>query len=876
MPPQPDVHHPQGTGKLGYHWIFQVGFLLVAVLAGGAALAALWLSFQPTLETAIVELERDPSQVGLGSTLALLVVVVAPLSVGAVGYFIAWQSVRLMHLSRYLRRLHAYAGDALRQHAYLTRFGYVERGLPFLADGRPASVDEQPLLNILIRSRTTLLLGEDGIGKTTVMRQCAYELTRKRLLLPIAFGQAPLPILVPLAAYADAPREEHQVRLHYLASQIKTFGHARLASRLLTAFDRWNVMLLCDGLDEVPDHERAAVAAELGALASDKRRSAHLVVTCALSPYMSDAARFMGLNEIPRVVATGLNADDIQRIIKQAHHAHHGRRETLDDLSNNMLGGGLGAQIAHPATLSAYLDLRASGVQPPSGRGLLLHEYATLLCQRAAGRDLDPRHIAELLSALALSMRDADLAAIPIPPGTSIGQAIATLLAEALLFGPRDASAGLPHFDDPATIERIATAAAGVGLLEWSPDRRWVKFAQRSLESTFAARALEVAYGDTGEIPPFLVAPQWQEPLLLWAGRTARPGVALRLLALANTFDTAESDIPADYGSDTTTRRQFVVALALAALLEALAPGIAPATTQQASNDELEVMQEHLRDLVDRIEEMEETPDERSRFSEILATIERDAQVDLGAHLAHIAESTRVRRLVRAQVIVLLGHFTSPSALDALMALLPDSDPVIRQAIDRAFATASLSALTRLQDALRSGDERIRMRTMEAMTSAGAAAVASARQGLDAPDPKQRAASAQALGALRATGETQRLLKRMDDSDLLVRVAATWALGQIGSPDVVPALEAHLSNAAPEVRAAVAEALGSIRTASSATALLPLLQDSDARVRAAAAESLGKLGDERAVTSLRDRLLDRDPWAQAAAATALRRLGSPQ
>jgi HEAT repeat protein len=286
----------------------------------------------------------------------------------------------------------------------------------------------------------------------------------------------------------------------------------------------------------------------------------------------------------------------------------------------------------------------------------------------------------------------------------------------------------------------------------------------------------------------------------------------------------------------------------------------------------------------------------RAHFGAALTDIEREGGVDLVAHLGTVATCTVLSRLVRAQAITVLGAWASPVAIETLITLFGETDPVLRAAVDDALVTAGAEAVGPLRAAMTLGDDQLRARAAEVLSRGGAAALSAALASLDDAEAPVRAAAARTLGALGAAqpagtasqprgrvATTRRrdveagvdaLHARLDDPSSTVRVASAWALGRIGSRRSVSILEAHLSKPDPDLRAAIAEAFGALHQTSTLDQLIKLLDDPDARVRASAAEALGRLGDKRAVTPLRKRLGDTDLWSKAAAAAALRLLGT--
>jgi HEAT repeat protein len=860
--------------QLAYH-CFLLG---LAILGAASTVVGLYVVSADTLRPALSDLQHDPTAAGIHATLLLVLVAVAPVAAAAIAYYIGWQTIRLFQLAGYLRRLRHFLASTLHTQAPLLRLGFIALGLPFAPDGQPSVGGELPLATLLAQAPGVLLLGDAGVGKTVALRQYALMLSRRRHVLAIAMGHAPLPVLVSLPAYAAAPAEPDQPRLRFLAAQIRAFGHRRLASRLLVALPRWHVTLLCDGLDEVPAAQREPIAAELAQLTTAPYARVRVVTACGLDTYLREPASFGSLTPLARVVATGLLETQLSQVLRQAARVYRAPGKSTRDVVASASTSGLGAQIGHPATLTAFLQVHAAGMVVAPGRTRLLHAYADLLCKRASGPDRGGARLKLILGRLASALRRTEGTYLPVNVDESAGDAVRQLLLTTDPLMPCARQVAPPFEVAAVDLTREMSAATRATILEWHADGLGLGFAQGALASVFAAIWLDHMDDPQRPLSAELLETTWREPVLLWSGLTAQPEqLVTRLLDLGDNVEEpprlSRSSRARITVGQAATRRTHATALALAVALEGLVPPLAArADTVPPGQRSEEAVELCLRDLFEYIQLSFGTPDQHSAFAEVIMTLERDCGCDLAVHLATVTRANELGRLVRAQSIAMLGILASPGALEALTSLLAETDPVLRQAVDAAFAAAGPAGVGALQNALSSSDERVRLRATDALSQGGAAAVRAALAGLNGPDARQRAASARALGALQAEAATEPLLARLDDGDASVRIAAAWALSQVATPRLLGAVESHLHSSDPELRATLTLALGSIRHARTLQVLVDLLADPAAQVRAAAAEALGRLGDERAVSPLRDRLADSDPWAQAAAATALRRL----
>src|SRR5262249_2579106 len=151
----------------------------------------------------VTALNDDETRVAVELTLI-------PLAAGALTYLLAAQAIRLLRLSIYLRRFHQAVGERLQRTAPLYRLSHLERGgnLPHAApiDMRGRSLGKPiTLASVLSEAPHALLLSATATGKTTALRGVAYEASRARELLPLFFGRRPLPLLISLPQYAEAP-----------------------------------------------------------------------------------------------------------------------------------------------------------------------------------------------------------------------------------------------------------------------------------------------------------------------------------------------------------------------------------------------------------------------------------------------------------------------------------------------------------------------------------------------------------------------------------------------------------------------------------------------------------------------------------------------
>ena len=192
------------------------------------------------------------------------------------------------------------------------------------------------LNEVLALGRRLVITGGPGCGKTTVLLHLAYALTLALAADDPALALArlglsaplPLPLFVPLSAYAAyrrelprrAPARERTlaafISRHLIEKQSSFDLPADFFAQLLRQGQ--SVLLLLDGLDEVPNEaERAAVRESIEDLV-DGRPELRVVVTCRSAAYQERTALGKGFREV-RVQP--LDTGHITALVRQAYAA---------------------------------------------------------------------------------------------------------------------------------------------------------------------------------------------------------------------------------------------------------------------------------------------------------------------------------------------------------------------------------------------------------------------------------------------------------------------------------------------------------------------------------------------------------------------------
>ncbi|MCA1603986.1 MAG: NACHT domain-containing protein, partial [Acidobacteria bacterium] len=105
--------------------------------------------------------------------------------------------------------------------------------------------------------RHAVVLGSPGVGKSAMTRYLARTcgLGAEAVWQRLGWEHAPIPVLVPLAAYADARAQESGLGVRQFLEQIlEKRGGEVLAAAVGRELDEGRALVLLDGVDEVPDY----------------------------------------------------------------------------------------------------------------------------------------------------------------------------------------------------------------------------------------------------------------------------------------------------------------------------------------------------------------------------------------------------------------------------------------------------------------------------------------------------------------------------------------------------------------------------------------------------------------------------------------------
>ncbi|RME87386.1 MAG: NACHT domain-containing protein, partial [Anaerolineae bacterium] len=391
--------------------------------------------------------------------------------------------------------------------------------------------DPIPVLDILREHSGVIVLGDPGSGKTTFLKSLALRLARGEGKA-IGLGDR-LPILLPLAAYANALQHEDVPLDDFIAAYFKDIGaDLPVGPMLHEALRAGRALIMLDGLDEVHslNLRNTVVERVVDFYAFHRRQGNKFLLTSRVVGYRAVRPTAEGLVECTLV---DFDDDEINEFVmrwttaleRQAQgdtlvarkDAEQDRRELLDAIYRNP---GVRRLAATPLLLTILALMKRQGVTLPERRVQLYDQYVTTLLStwnrarslsgRAPGRDLDEVQTVRILAPLAFWMHE-------VSPGVGLVKRGALLRKLEAIFQER----GDPHPQASARqfLEDVREHAAL--LLERGPDE--FGFIHLTFEEYLAAVAIALqAQGDAHTIAKIIAArvgeQAWHEVFLLTIG----------------------------------------------------------------------------------------------------------------------------------------------------------------------------------------------------------------------------------------------------------------------------------------------------------------------------------------------------------------------
>ena len=408
----------------------------------------------------------------------------------------------------------------------------------------------------------------------------------------------------------------------------------------------------------------------------------------------------------------------------------------------------------------------------------------------------------------------------------------------------------------------------------------YLAFAHATFREYFVARRLARAWRENREgawatLRPRLHLPEWREPLLLLAGMLDERAAA----------DLVQRVRRARSPYERYLRRDLLLALWLAS--EARLPPDALKSLLREARQLWRHKDAEVRKAA--AEALRNIGSPKAIPALIEALKDKDAEMRKAAAeaLGLIGSPEAVPALiealqdkdaeVREDAAEALGKIGSPEAVPALIEALKDKDVWVRKAAARALGEiGSTEAVPALIEALRDEKWFVRETAAEALGEIGSPAIPALIEALRDEEKRMREAAAEALGKIGSPEAAPALIEALRDEEWFVRRAAVEALVKIGSTEAIPALIEALRDEEADVRGAAAKALRKIGSPEAVPALIEALRDEDADVRKTAARALGEIGSPEAVPALIEALRDEDADVRKTAARALGKIGSPE
>ncbi len=292
---------------------------------------------------------------------------------------------------------------------------------------RAETAEPAPVERLLAKNPGLVVLGDPGAGKSTLLKAMALACVEGRAGERLGLAGDPLPVLLPLAAYAKSQSTNECCLADFLGEYYRVRGlPGGMAPLFADALARGRALVLLDGLDEVLENRTFVVDRVEEFFRQHAPAGNRLVVTSRIVGYRDAPLRAEGLTAVTLV---DFGQEQIEQFAHNWCHAFevatHGdtpearqaaeaeKRALLEAVFSNP---GVQRLASNPLLLTILALIKRQGVTLPHRRVELYELYlktlisawsqARALDRRPVGPELDYLETARVLGPLALWLRE--------------------------------------------------------------------------------------------------------------------------------------------------------------------------------------------------------------------------------------------------------------------------------------------------------------------------------------------------------------------------------------------------------------------------------------------------------------------------------------